>query len=97
VEPLVVELPDLEDVGVPIYANITHVSYTPYDFRITFSLLSTPHDASDDRPFTPKSPPRAVAEIVLPAAAVASLADLLRARLEAYTGRFGAPSPAPPR
>jgi hypothetical protein len=97
VDPLVVELPDLEEVGLPIYANITHVSYTPYDFRITFSLLSTPHGDLDDRPFTPKAPPRAVAEIVLPAAAVGSLAALLGARLEEYTGKFGAPSPSLPR
>jgi hypothetical protein len=29
-----VDSPDVSTVGPPVYANIAHVSYTPYDFRL---------------------------------------------------------------
>jgi Protein of unknown function (DUF3467) len=92
-EKLVVGLPDLTDAGRPVYANVAHVSWTPYDFRITFSLLVTPHDgaapARPDATFVP----RAVAEVVIPAAAVESLTDLLRTELSRFVDRMGAPQP----
>ena len=92
-EKLVVGLPDLTDAGRPVYANVAHVSWTPYDFRLTFSLLVTPHGGA--APARPDSPfvPHAVAEIVMPAAAVESLADLLRTELTDFVDRLGAPQP----
>ena len=42
---LPVEAPDVTaDTPAPIYANVAHTSFTPYDFRITFSLLTQRHD-----------------------------------------------------
>jgi len=92
-EKLIVGLPDLTDAGRPVYANVAHVSWTPYDFRLTFSLLVPSHDgAPPGRPDAP-SVPRAVAEVVMPAAAVGSLADLLRTELNEFVDRLGAPQP----
>jgi len=31
-------------VGAPVYANVAHATFTPYHFRVTFSLLTVPHD-----------------------------------------------------
>lgn len=63
---LAVRAPDLSTVGEPDYANIVHVSYTPYDFRVTFSLLMTPHEQGAPAPGA--LTPRAVREVVLPTA-----------------------------
>jgi hypothetical protein len=90
---LVVDLPDYSDSGMPIYANVSHVAFTPFDFRITFSLLPTPHDGHDDNPLVPESPPVAVAEIVMPVSAIGSLVELLKTELDDFTSRFGSPGP----
>jgi hypothetical protein len=88
---LIVEKPDLSMAAPPVYANVVHVSFTPFDFRVTFSLLSTPHDLPAGDAFAPVEAPRAVAEVVLPAAAIESVIDLLRTELSEFSGRFGAP------
>jgi hypothetical protein len=85
--------PDLTMSEPPVYANVAHVSYTPYDFRITFSLLMTPHDQPAADPLDAGLTPRGVVEVVLPAASVDSLAELLRAGLGEFVDRFGAPRP----
>ena len=92
-QQLVVDRPDLTDAGRPFYANVAHVTYTPFDFRLTFSLLATPRDGADLDPLLPEERPDVVAEIVIPAAAVDSLVDLLRVELASYQKRFGAPGP----
>ena len=43
-QDLAVGPPDLSMVGAPVYANVAHTTFTPYDFRVTFSLLTVPHD-----------------------------------------------------
>jgi hypothetical protein len=79
----------------PIYANTAHVSCTPFDFCVSFSLLCPP-DASDGAGAEiPSLVPRPVAEVVMPAAAVAALIDLLRSELDDFTSAFGPPVPAP--
>jgi hypothetical protein len=45
---LVVEPPDTSASELPRYANVVHVSSTPYDFRLTFSVLQTPPDGPGD-------------------------------------------------
>jgi hypothetical protein len=92
---LVVRPPDMAGAAPPIYANVAHVSSTPYDFRLTFSLLSTPHDRSDRDPLAPALPPRPVVEVILPAAAVGSILDLVRFEFDEFVQRFGAPQPSP--
>ncbi|MGH9222947.1 MAG: YceI family protein [Acidimicrobiales bacterium] len=93
-----VGLPDLSTVDAPRYANIVHISSTPYDFRITFSLLTTPHEQRgqaggvSDLPFANLTP-QAVAEVVLPAGAVESVVELLRAEMDRFVERFGPPRP----
>lgn len=89
-QELVVEPPDLTNAAPAIYADVAHVSFTPFDFRITFSLLPTPQAGRDD-PLAPAAPPVAVADVVLPANAVEGLLDLLRAELNDFSDRFGAP------
>jgi len=76
-----------------VYANAVHISFTPFDVRLTFSFLETPHDQPPGAVPLPAAPPRAVGEVVLPAA-IDSVLDLLRAELERYVERFGAPRPA---
>lgn len=84
--------PDVSTAGPPVYANVTHVSFTPHDFRVTFSLLFTPHDGGSGPPVLAPEP-RAVADIVLPAGAVESFIDILRAQLDRFVDRFGPPAP----
>jgi hypothetical protein len=93
---LSVGLPDLTGAAPPVYANVAHASFTPYDFRITFSLLTFP----DDRVPAPGADsgvmsltPRAVAQVVLPAASIDSVVDLLRTELDRFVEEFGAPQP----
>ena len=84
--------PDLSTVGPSDYANTANVTFTPYDFRITFSLLTHPHDeGSVPEPSAVVLTPRAVAEVVIPAGAVGQLADVLQAQLKQYVQRFGEP------
>jgi hypothetical protein len=91
-----VGLPDLTTATPPVYANVAHTSFTPYDFRITFSLLTLPHDQA---PGPARGPdvisltPRAVAQVVLPAAAMDSVVELLRAELGRFVEQFGPPQP----
>ena len=82
--------PDSSTIGPPLYADVAHVSFTPYDFRIMFSLLRSPDRESP----IPIATPQAVAEIVLPPAAVESLMDLLRVEFDRFVGEFGAPRPS---
>jgi hypothetical protein len=89
--PLVVSPPDMTGAPLPLYANVVHVSSTPFDFRLTFSVLQTPHGGPRSDPFAPSAPPRLVGEVVLPVAAVESLIDVLKREVEDYTERFGTP------
>jgi hypothetical protein len=92
-----IETPDLATAGVPVYANVVHTSFTPYDFRITFSLLTVPHDqpgGAGTEPEVVSLTPQAVAQVVLPAGALASVVDLLRAQLDQFIDQFGAPQPS---
>ena len=87
---LTIAPPDVSAVGVPVYANTATATFTPYDFRITFSLLTFPHDEGsvpDGLVLTP----RAVAEVVIPAGGASLLADLLAAEFKQYVRRFGEP------
>lgn len=78
----------------PVYANVAHVTFTPYDFRVTLSLLTLPHDETSGHTTDIAAlTPRAVAQVVVPAGAVGSLVDLLRADLDRYIEQFGAPRP----
>jgi len=90
---LVIGPPDMTGAPLPVYANITHASFTPYDFRLTFSLLSTPHDRSERDPLAPSAPPRPVVEVVVPVGAVRSLLDVVGLEYDDFVKRFGAPQP----
>ena len=94
---LTVREPDLTATAEPVYANVVHVSFTPYDFRVTFSLLSTPHDGAEPESLVGPFVPRGVAEVIMPAAAVEAFADLLRSELRQFVERFGEPQPRPSR
>jgi hypothetical protein len=84
-------------VDAPVYANMIHVSHTPFDFRLTFSLLGTPHEDSADggsvipRPVVALNP-TTVAELALPPATIAAFIDLLQEQLNGYTAEFGSPA-----
>ena len=93
---LAVGLPDLSMAGAPVYANVAHTTFTPYDFRVTFSLLTVPHDEASGSLASIAAlalAPRAVAQVVVPAGAVESLVDLLRAEFDRYVEQFGPPRP----
>ena len=89
---LAVRAPDMATVGEPDYANIVHATYTPYDLRVTFSLLMTPHEQGAPAPGA--LTPRAVREVVLPISAVESLIEVLQAQLEEFVGRYGRVEPS---
>lgn len=92
---MIVGPPDLTNCGPPTYANVANVSYTPFDFRVTFSLLSVPQNALAPSGLeAPTLVPRAVAELVIPPAAVPAFVDVLRVELEEYRRRFGMPVPS---
>jgi hypothetical protein len=92
---LAIGLPDMSTVGAPVYANVAHANSTPYDFRLTFSLLTVPHDEAGDPTALAGMvmAPRAVVQVVIPAGAVESVVDLLRAELDRYIDEFGPPRP----
>ena len=87
---IAVRSPDVSVLGPPTYANVTHVSFTPYDFRITFSLLPSSREAPGA---VVPEPPQAVAEIIMPSAAVESLMEVLRTEFDRFVGEFGPPRP----
>ena len=87
---LAVDAPDVSALGPPLYANVAHVSSTPYDFRITFSLLST---QKDGRAGVVAERQQAIAEVLFPAGAMESLVDLLREELDRFVDEFGPPRP----
>jgi Protein of unknown function (DUF3467) len=89
---MIVGPPDLTTCGPPLYANVASVSYTPFDFRVTFALLSVPQNAPASSGLdAPTLVPRAVAELVLPPAAMPGLVDVLRTELSQFHRRFGMP------
>jgi hypothetical protein len=92
---LAVGLPDMSTVGAPVYANVAHANSTPYDFRVTFSLMTVPHDevGGPSALAGMVMVPRAVAQVVIPVGAVESVVDLLRAELDRYVDEFGPPRP----
>jgi hypothetical protein len=92
IRPLVIQPPDLGDLGLPMYANVVHVSSTPHDFKITFSFLASPIDQPE--PATPVVP-KAVGEVVLPASAIDALLDVVKVEMERFADRHGSPRPVP--
>ena len=71
--------PDISSASVPTYANVTHVSHTPFDVRLTFSLIATPHE-EQPAPSVALTPV-AVAEVIMPPSAAEALVELLRTEL----------------
>lgn len=88
---LAVKAPDVSGLGLPIYANVAHVSSTPYDFRITFSMLTASLDRSAG---LVAERPQAIAEVVFPVGGVESLVEVLRAELGRFVDEFGELRPA---
>lgn len=88
-----VRAPDLTGMGAPTYANVVHVTSTPYDFHLTFSLMQTPHDQPPGEVFVAEEAPRAIAEILLPAGSIEALLAAVRHELDIYAKRFGTPHP----
>src|SRR3954453_6350714 len=91
---LTIAPPDVSTVGPPVYANTASLTFTPHHFRLPCSLWTLPHDQGpvpQPGPDALALPPRAVAEVVIPAGEASLLADLLTAELKQYARRFGEP------
>src|SRR3954464_15004076 len=91
---LTIASPDISTLGLPIYANTATVTFTPYDFRLTFSLMRVPHD--QDAAARPPADafvltPQAVVEVMVPPGEARVLSDLLAAEFKQYVGKFGEP------
>jgi hypothetical protein len=90
--------PDLTSGPTPSYANVTHVSHTPFDVRLTFSLLEAPlEDGSSGVGVAVDTPlisvrPTAVAEIVMPPQGVEARIDVLRGEHDRYRDEVGTPA-----
>jgi hypothetical protein len=61
-------------------ADVTHVAFTPYDFRITSVL--------------PAAVLEAMVKVILPPAPVEPLMDVLRVEFDRFVEEFGAPRPS---
>jgi hypothetical protein len=82
--------PEMGEYLRPQYANTVASNFTPWDFRIIFSLLAIPPQV----PGSGKNVevhPQAVADIVLPAAVMHSLIALLQRQFDQYLDQYGAP------
>jgi hypothetical protein len=91
--------PELSSGPTPTYANVSHVSHTPFDIRLTFSLLRAPLEEGSspggavavDVPLMSVQP-TAVAEIVMPPEGVEALIDVLRDELDRYRDEVARPA-----
>ena len=89
--------PDMGEYLRPQYANTVNVNFTPYDFKILFSLLTIPIAAPKGA--TPGKPvelhPVGVAEVVIPASVMHATIALLQRQFDLYLNQYGAPGMDP--
>ncbi len=83
--------PELPEYLRSTYANIVAANFTPYDFRLVFSLLTTPLDMGADDSGTVTLRPTGVADIIIPASVMHGLISLLQEQFNLYLDQFGAP------
>lgn len=88
--------PEIPEYLRPTYANLVNGNFTPYDFRLVFSLLTTPVGGPPDGAGSVvEVHPVAVADIVIPASVMHGLISLLQEQFNAYLDQFGAPGLEP--
>lgn len=73
----------------PHYANVVGASQTPWDIKLTFSLLDPPTNPSVDEHGTFVIRPKIVSEVMVPSKVAREMIDLLRRALEAQAVQFG--------
>lgn len=81
----------------PIYANFATVNHTPWDFRITFGLVTAPaapEEASGVEQ-TGEARPVAVADVIVPANLMFGLITALKQNFDNYIALHGAPGMNP--
>ena len=77
----------------PVYANTLNINFTPYDFKLTFSLLNMPLEIPPGA--DPGEPievhPSAVAEVIVPATLMHALISVINDQFDRYLEQFGPP------
>lgn len=76
-----------------VYANHLNVTFSPHDFRFTFSLLEMPLEVPEDAEAGGRIElrPHAVANVVVPASMMHALMSLLQQQFSRYLTQFGPP------
>jgi len=74
-----------------------NVTYTPWDFRMTFGVLKTPLPGSEveQAQQAQQVQPEAVADLILPANLIHGVIGALREGFDRYIEQYGAPGMNP--
>ena len=78
----------------PVYANHVQVNHTPWDFRLTFSVLRAPVPGQEQDEVNKKGGvvhPEAIADIIVPANLMHGLIAALQTNFSSYLDQFGPP------
>jgi hypothetical protein len=80
----------------PVYANQLNMTFTPHDFKLTFSYLALPNEPPVPGPDgTVQIRPTAVASVVIPATLMHALMSVFNTQFDKYLQQFGPPGMDP--
>lgn len=80
----------------PVYANQLNMTFTPHDFKMTFSYLALPNEPpTADADGKVEIRPTAVASVVIPATLMHAVMGVLNAQFDKYLQQFGPPGMDP--
>lgn len=77
----------------PVYANFANVSFSPYDFRVTFALAKAPRPGPETEAAQSSGNlnPEAVADLVVPVGMIPGLIQALSTSYSQYLTNYGIP------
>ena len=89
-----IEVPDFLR---PQYANHVAVNHTPWDFRLVFSVLTTPLAGAETEEVKADGEihPEAIADMIIPANLMFGLIAALQTSFDRYMSEYGAPGMDP--
>ena len=98
------ELEEVRIVGIevpdflrPQYANHVSINHTPWDFRLTFSVLRTPLVGAETKEAKADGGvhAEAIADMIIPANLMFGLITALQSNFDGYMNEYGAPGMDP--
>ena len=88
---------NIPDYMKPLYANYVSVNHTPWDFRLTFSVVKAPVPGPEreeaERQATLLG--EAVADLMIPASLMHGLISALTSNFDTYIKQYGPPGLEP--